>query len=237
MKKIIGLLLAVFFILPMTVKADMFKPSVYYNENVLIGGIYEVDIVFGPLSMPLNEYMITYDPEYLTIDESNVKLFYQGSNILTDSSVGTVKIANGKITIQVPDKPQEKVIEAVDWDLAVDSTNYYLELQFTALKSGTTRINTVESLQFFPLTVTASISDTNIETIPSDTEQKSDSKISNDEKTAGEKTESENNDLLLYCSLGFNALLFALLVIVLIKKKSPKTESKEVTPETPSNNE
>lgn len=229
MKKLLYLALIVIMIIPFTVKADMVKPTVYYNENVKVGDIFEQDIVFGNESYPINNFVIVYDTDYLSIDKNNVKIMYHGVNLIEDDpNVGTIEILGGKITINIPNKP-EKDIEAIDWDLGVDATGFYIELQFTTLKAGTTTVLTENSTSFYPSSVNVNISnnscssseDTKEPVVISpneDNTEKTDTTGAVEEKANSKNNDSSNN-VPLYISLGVNALLLGTTVVLLLKRK------------------
>ena len=212
MKKIIGLLLAVFLVLPMTVKADTIFVNSFCNDKTNVGSEVVVNTILEYDIYP-SKMEYTYDPTMLSITKENVS---------TPGSSDTVEISNGKVTIVVYEKG------------AIDTYGRgYVTLRFTALKAGTTTIEPFLGVGYssLPGKLEIKISEvsSNVEKEPVETttpiEDKTDAKEERTEPTTPteEKTDkNDDNNILLYCSLGANALLAVALVAVILKKKTQK---------------
>ena len=250
MKKIITIVVSVLLLIPFVVKADMIKPDIFYNKNSVVGGTVEESILFKLESVKLDNFTIEYDPKFLSITEKDVEVIYNDKNILADGKNGSVKVENGKIIVNVTNIPE--VQTGVDWDLGVDSTQYYMRLKFTAIGAGETKIST-DNYAFFPTKATVKIAEKECPTCekcdsnnavgapdttePSEPTDTSDAKdTTGKEVTKPTKEEKRNKDLFFYISLGANVVLLLALIIVIAKKRpkmAPAVENTPVTSETP----
>ena len=213
MKKLFWAVLAFVFMLPTIVKADMGPMQLYHNDTVTVGEIYEANFVMGYGASPFENFTIEYDSNYLSIDKDHVAVVFEGSNILKEGE-GTVEISNGKITINIVELPEGR--KEIDWDLAVESTAYYVEVQFTALKAGTTTVTADLPLTYFAKPAVVNIKENS-------NKEANDKNETNKDTAKEEEKKCSSNDLALYISLGANGLLFILLIISLLTRNNKKT--------------
>ena len=251
-KKIITILVTAFLLIPFVVRADMVKPEIYYNRNTVVGGTVEESIILGLNRdewKKLDNFTIEYDSKKLSITSKDIEVIDKGKNIIADGNNGSVKVEDGKVIINVTNIPESN--PGIDWDLGVDSTQYYIRVKFTAVGAGETTINTSNnSTAFYPTRATVKIAEkdcpvnSSTNCVSSDegsdtTEAATTSEAKTNEATNETKKEENppkeekrDKDLLFYISLGANALLLVLLIIVLIAKKKPKVEAAPVVQET-----
>ncbi len=209
-KKILSLLLAIVLFIPVFAKADMIKPRIYYTDKTVVGGIVKETVVLYDEGFTFNDLTVTYDANYLYIDKSDVKVILMGKNILEDANNGTVELSEGKVTVSVKNVP--KIDLGIDGDLAVNSTAYYVELSFKALKEGNSEIKTEQNTSFYPTIAKVAVKGGNEEAKP---EEKK-------EEVKPAKEEKKNKDLIMFISLGANAVLLIALILVAVKKRKVK---------------
>ena len=231
MKKILTAIIAVILVLPFVVKADAVVVHTYYNSKVMVDGEVEVHI---PCSYITDyELTITYDKNYLSTSKDRVTVFPKTSIVNTDGKDGTVEnkfditYEEGKITLKGKFNEQKGVIG--------DAANPEINIKFTALKVGTTKIkigghvlyeNETTEIKIVENTCSGiSSSDDGDTTEPSTPEPAPEPKDKDEvEEVKPAKEEKRNKDLVLYISLGANALLLIALIIVAAKKKKNKVE-------------
>ena len=207
MKKLLLAVLALVLMLPVAVKADVIYLNSFYNDNASVNTEVVVYTTANFEFYP-HEITYTYDPSMLSITKENVTTF---------GSSDTVEINNGKITIVVYENgPIE------EYGIP------YITLRFTALKAGTTEItpNLGKDYSSLPEKIKINISEASSE--DKKTEVTEPTEKTEPVVTIGateEKSESSCNDILLYVSLGANALLLIALIAVLLKGKK-KEEAK-----------
>ena len=198
MKKFLSLVLALIFVLPVVVNADTVFVNSFYNDKATVGSEVVVNTMLEYDNYP-SKMEYTYDPTMLSITKENVT---------TPGSSDTVEINNGKVTVVVYEKG------------AIETYGRgYITLKFTALKAGTTAIEPFLGAGYssLPGKLEIKISEvtSNVEKEPVDTTE-------NKTDTKEEKTNKDDNNILLYCSLGANALLVIALAVVVLKNKKPK---------------
>ena len=202
------LLLAVL-VLPVVVKADIIFVNTFYNDKVTVGEEVVVNTVLELEYYP-GKFEYTYDPTMLSITKENVT---------TPGGSDTVDISNGKITIVVYENGP------------IDTYGRgYVTLKFTALKSGTTEIEPFLGSGYtsIPGKLTINISEVSsnckeaqlVEPTPTDTTEKTDVK----EESTTKKEKSDNNDILIYVSLGLNAVLLISNIVTAVKMRKKKVE-------------
>ena len=209
MKKFLFVILTVLLLLPMTVKADMEQIIPYYNSNVVVGGELEVHIpvTFG------KEYDITanFDSKVLKIDANSVtisKPSYQKANddkCDTFDNVKGVSINDGSVTI--------KALMYNDFGCVIDGdSRAEINLRFTVIGKGEARVDFVgkEGTLIGPAVANA----TEIKK-----EEKETTETNEKVETVGASKNDTTKDIILYSSLGLNALLLVTLPIVAMKKK------------------
>ncbi len=222
MKKILMVLLLSILLLPMVVKADAFKPSIYYDHDVKVGDTVDEYILF--YTMNIGEFEVDYDSQYLSITKDNIKIIYEGNNLLNNSEFATVEITNGKILFNIKKLPEPEHV--VDGDLARDSIYNSIELSFIALKEGETKITTPsmyerENFPYYGTSASITITKKDQPVEP----PKEPDETEGQEKPVDPPKGDKNKDLAFYGSLLVNVLqLIAIIILVVVGKKRSKAK-------------
>lgn len=207
MKKLLLALLTFVLVLPVVVKADLVHLNSFSNDNVTVDDEVVVNTIINFEYFP-HQIEYTYDQNMLSITKDKIS---------TPSSSDTVKIENGKITINLL---EHGPIEEYGMP--------YVTLRFTALKAGTTEIEPFLGDGYLAVPGKHKI---NIKAKdvaePVEQEEKPNEEVKEEPKEETKevtKEEKKCDNLFLYISLGLNVLLLILLVVVLLKKNSKKKQ-------------
>lgn len=236
MKKFLIVFVALFLFMPVAVKADKITiGNVYYNKDITLGGYMEVIVpINSSYYDTIGEISFKYDSGVLSIKKEDVRVYACGVDILdvnfSDKEGLEISVSDGLVTV----KSDKKVgITGCVGDYSLID----IRLKFKTLKEGEAAVNilsdyymsgggpvdTVIKANVTKLNATEETYDCNCD---NDYDDKDKTNISttggendNEVKTVGaEKNKDNNNDILLYCSLGVNILLLIILIAVVSKK-------------------
>ena len=222
MKKLLLAVILSVLLIPTFVKADVYILDAYFNSKATVGVETEV-IIPAPLNIE-REFQIEYDPSIFKVEKKDVSLSYKeytGPDLETGTNKLDVTINNGVI----------KVKYFMGGESGYLDVSKYLKVVFTPLKqiNSTTIVVDGWGMQLRnPIKI--QVLEKQCEECPkqeqcekceecNNTENKEETSNKEEIKNDVNDTKTNNNDLILYISLGVNALLLIILIIVLITKK------------------
>ena len=245
MKKYLVLLLSLVLLIPTVVRADAITISVSTNRRVVVGGYYEVTVGINGFDLKnrtINEMVFTYDTDKLSISKSDIIVSVCGQDVLSDPKANkdglVVDISNGKVKIEA--KKSIGSSECVQLGDNPSNQLIAVHLEFKALKAGEAMVelDAGYSLGGGPvedMNLSVEVEDSGIkcpeqtvtDCIPAEEEPKEPQTTDQPKEEAKPTTEEtvkeeKNDNLLLYISLGANAVLFLGLILALVLKKKPE---------------
>ena len=209
MKKILGVLLVSLLFMPFVVNADRIDIDTFYNRKVIEEGEVELNTILKDVP---NENVIkyTYDPTMLSI--TNEMITYRGQN-----NLDCIKVENGTITLKKGELP-----------VGIDDVGMpYLNLRFTALQEGTTKISIDFGASYiYPSSeIAINVLKAEKQTAPVEENDKAEPEkpVEPEKPAEPEKPKADKNkDLLFFISLGVNILLLAIIITLIVKNKKKK---------------